>query len=263
MTEGWIKLNRQLTEHWLWTKFPFSYGQAWVDLLLLANHEDSKMSYKGEVIVCKKGTVNRSISFLANRWRWDRKTVRRFLSLLETDEMVTVNATTHRTTITIENWDFFQDIGTTERATKRTTKSQQDGQQSPTYKKEKNEKNNIYIFHSLVVGKNITPELQEKLSQWMEYKQQRKEKYVETGMKSFLTQMEKAEAKYGTAALCNCIDTCMGRQYKGIILDLIDKEKGRGTTNVEPTVRRYPDAIECNITPEEVGTTPRYYNGIE
>ena len=161
MAEGWIKLNRQLTEHWIWKKYPFSYGQAWVDLLLLANHEDSKVPYKGDVILCEKGAVHRSISFLAERWKWDRKTVRRFLSLLESDGMVSVSATTHRTTITIENWELYQDIWTTKRTINGTTKSQQMEQQSPTYKNEKNDKNEKNNYLDIVeylnqrTGKNF------------------------------------------------------------------------------------------------------------
>lgn len=143
--EGWIKLNRQITEHWIWQKTPFSWGQAWVDLLLLANHKDDKIAYKGNIITCKKGTVNRSFLFLAERWHWDRRTVKKFLMTLERDGMCTTECTTHRTIITIVNWDKFQLDSPTECTTKctpkRTTKSQQDVQQSPTYKNDKNDKN--------------------------------------------------------------------------------------------------------------------------
>ena len=102
---GWIVISRQLQEHWLWNEKPFGKGQAWIDLLFLANYKDKKKIYKGEIVTCKRGDVNYSISFLADRWGWDRKTVRRFLAVLERDHMVTVSATTQRTTITIENYD--------------------------------------------------------------------------------------------------------------------------------------------------------------
>lgn len=125
MSEGYIKLHRSIQEHWLWQNKPFSEGQAWIDLLLLANHEDIKIPYKGEIIICARGTVNRSILSLAERWKWDRKTVRHFLELLENDKMCTTNITKHRTTITIVNYGFYQDVGTTKCTTACTTKSQQ------------------------------------------------------------------------------------------------------------------------------------------
>lgn len=71
--KGWIYLHRSLVDHWLWNDKPFSKGQAWVDLLLLANYEDVKIPYKGEVVTCERGVVNRSITFLADRWGWSRK----------------------------------------------------------------------------------------------------------------------------------------------------------------------------------------------
>lgn len=119
--QGWISIHRQLQDHWLWKDTPYSKGQAWIDLIMLANYEDKKLPYKGEVITCERGTVNLSISVLSTRWGWSRHKTRDFLKLLEVDGMVTVKATTHRTTITIENYAFYNDVPTT----KGTTEGQQ------------------------------------------------------------------------------------------------------------------------------------------
>ena len=150
MQEGWIKLNRQITEHWLWKETPFTYGLAWVDLLLLANWEDKKMPYKGEIILCKRGDVNLSFLSLAKRWGWSRWKVKNFIDLLVSDEMVVVNATTHRTTITIVNYDKFQFLPTTDCTTDHTTDRQQTIQQADITKKDKNIKkdknNNVCHF---------------------------------------------------------------------------------------------------------------------
>lgn len=115
MTKGWIAIHREIQKNWLWEEKPFSKGQAWIDLLMLANYKDHKQPYKGEIITCKKGTVNSSISALANRWGWSRDKARRFLDTLASDEMVRVNATVHRTTITIENYALYNDVPTTDR----------------------------------------------------------------------------------------------------------------------------------------------------
>ncbi len=135
--DGWIKLNRSIEDNFLWTDYKFSEGQAFIDLLLLANHEDKKTAYKGEIIVCEKGTVNRSISSLAKRWKWSRDKARRFLELLESDNMIKVNATTNRTTITIVNYGVYQDSPTTNKATNR----QRVSQRADTNKNNKNDKN--------------------------------------------------------------------------------------------------------------------------
>lgn len=115
MRPGWVPVGRELQDHWMWEDKPFAHGQAWIDLIMLANYEDTKMPYKGEIIICERGTVNLSISCLANRWGWSRDKTRRFLKLLESDGMVTVNATTHRTTITLENYSIYNDVPATKR----------------------------------------------------------------------------------------------------------------------------------------------------
>ena len=112
---GFFKVDRQIFEHWVWEDKPFSKGQAWIDLIGLANYEDGKTTYKGEVVECKRGTVSRSISYLARRWGWSREKTRHFLTLLETDNMITIKPTTNRTTITLINYGKYQDSHTTNR----------------------------------------------------------------------------------------------------------------------------------------------------
>ena len=116
---GYFVINRQIFDHWLWDDKPFSKGQAWIDLIGLANYEDGKTPYKGEVVTCKRGTVNRSISFLARRWGWSREKTRTFLALLASDNMVEIKATTNRTTITLINYGKYQLDPTTNQATNR------------------------------------------------------------------------------------------------------------------------------------------------
>ena len=191
MAEGWIKLHRSIQDSWLWKKYPFSEGQAWIDLLMLANYEDEKTAYKGEIITCERGTVNLSITYLANRWRWSRKKTKAFLTLLENDKMVTTKATTHRTTITIENYGFYQDMGTTKDTTKVTarvtTKEQQGYQQAPTtkniknIKKDKNIKNNNHYSDD--------PELNEALITFAEHRKNLKKPLTERGMELIIKKL--------------------------------------------------------------------------
>ena len=150
MARGFIKLDRGLMDHWLWEDKPFDRARAWVDLLMLANHASTKAPYKGEIVTFERGTVNRSITWLAERWGWSRKRVRSFLKLLEQDGMVTVKGTSKGTTITLCNYNVYQ----TQRASQGTNKGTNEGtsqgtNQGTTYKNDKNDKNE----------KNITPPL--------------------------------------------------------------------------------------------------------
>lgn len=56
--DGWIKLHRTLTMHELWTAEPFTRGQAWVDLLLLANHRPGHIRKRGILVEVERGQCN-------------------------------------------------------------------------------------------------------------------------------------------------------------------------------------------------------------
>lgn len=116
---GYFKIDRQIFDHWLWDDKPFSRGQAWIDLIGLANYEDGKTLYRGKVVSCDRGTVYRSISYLADRWGWSWEKTKNFLSSLESDNMVKMKTTTNLTTITLMNYGKFQDVPGTNQGTNR------------------------------------------------------------------------------------------------------------------------------------------------
>lgn len=110
-SKGYILVNRCIEDHWLWTEKPFTRGQAWIDLILMANFADGQMLTKGKVVKIKRGQVFRTIGFLADRWGWNKKKVRVFLDLLEGHEMVTAKGSAQGTLITIENYETWQTLG--------------------------------------------------------------------------------------------------------------------------------------------------------
>lgn len=137
---GWVPINRKIQEHWLWEETPFSKGQAWVDLILLANHADTKTTHKNQVVICKRGSVCRSISWLAKRWGWSRHKVNDFLDLLKSDRMLTISRTGCLTTITIENYALYNDVKKEEGQEKDTSRTLC-GQFADTY----NNENKLFI----------------------------------------------------------------------------------------------------------------------
>lgn len=148
MGTGWIKLHRDLLDHAVWVKEPFTDGQAWVDLLLLANHKESWCSERGIRLIVPRGCVCRSERALEARWRWSRGKVRRFIQFLVQQNMVTIvqqklNVTHY---IHIVNYEKHQGDDTTDDTTSGTTDSTTDGPQTDQYKNDKNDKNkNIHI----------------------------------------------------------------------------------------------------------------------
>lgn len=109
-SQGWISVHRKIEDDWLWKDKPFSKGQAWVDLLLMVNHEDSKILFNGELIEVKRGQRITSIKKLCDRWGWSNKKVKRFLELLQEDDKIRLEIAPRKaTTITIVNYSFYQD----------------------------------------------------------------------------------------------------------------------------------------------------------
>ena len=65
---GWIKLYRSSFENKLYFEEPFTRYQAWIDLLLLANHKDGYFMKRGTLVKVPRGTVGYSMKELAKRW---------------------------------------------------------------------------------------------------------------------------------------------------------------------------------------------------
>ena len=80
--DGWLILHRKLGDNPLWLDEPFTRGQAWVDLLMLANHSPGFIHVQGMKISLMRGDVGKSENTLAARWKWSRGKVRRFIEEL-------------------------------------------------------------------------------------------------------------------------------------------------------------------------------------
>lgn len=147
MNKGWIKLYRSIIDSWIWNEERvFSKAEAWIDILLMVNHEDKKLLCNGELFVVPAGGKLISFDALSKRWNWSRGKVKRFIELLENDRMITVKRTANSNLITVDNWAFYQSRQQ-ETDSKQTADEQQtdskrtaDGQRTDT---NKNIKNNI------------------------------------------------------------------------------------------------------------------------
>lgn len=108
LNKGWISVHRNIQDNWLWQEKPFSKGQAWIDLLLSANHQDRKTLLGNELIIVNRGSFITSQKKLMNRWGWGSEKTRTFLKLLEEDGMIKFAPDKKKTTIEILNYDIYQ-----------------------------------------------------------------------------------------------------------------------------------------------------------
>lgn len=165
MSRGHIKLHRKLQDNPMWLSEKFTDGQAWVDLLMLANYALGTIKKRGIRIHLKRGEIGWSEIELGKRWQWSRGKVRRFLNWLFEQKMVqqvvqqTVQQKSKITThLKIINYDSYQLHGTTDD----TIDSTSNGHQTDIkrYRKKLNKINNtnknkdIYISQFEIFFKN-------------------------------------------------------------------------------------------------------------
>lgn len=106
---GWISIDRSIQNHWLFKeKRIFSKFEAWIYLLMEANHSKAKVPIGNQIVTVERGQRLTSILTLSDLFNWSRFKVKTFLDLLESDGMLEVKTTSKYTLITIVNYDFYQ-----------------------------------------------------------------------------------------------------------------------------------------------------------
>jgi len=109
VSKCWVAINRRLLDSHLWRGERFTRGQAWVDLILNANHKEKRVWLKGTPVTIQRGEQIRSKVTLVKAWKWNERTVTRFLNMLELEGMIKQKSTNQTTYITICNYSKYQD----------------------------------------------------------------------------------------------------------------------------------------------------------
>ncbi|MBN2086857.1 hypothetical protein JW758_00775 [Candidatus Peregrinibacteria bacterium] len=138
--EGWYSIHRTLLNSDLWLSEKFTRGQAWVDLIGLANHKEGYIRNRGIRLAIERGQVGWSQERLSKRWKWSTGKVSRFFKELEIDGGINRQKNNVSSVITINNYDFYQSDG---RANEIANERQTEGKQSTNnnVNNKKNEKN--------------------------------------------------------------------------------------------------------------------------
>ena len=155
MNTGWIKLHRQIQENDLWLSEPFTKAQAWVDLILLANHQDNKFQIRGIWVEVKRGQLAYSELTLAKRWKWSRNKLRRFLKTLKTEQQIDQHPTNVTSIITILKYDCYQ---AEEQKTEHQTIQQKNTKRNTKRYTNKNVKNVKNVKKDIFITKAAKPQ---------------------------------------------------------------------------------------------------------
>ncbi|WP_027633079.1 hypothetical protein [Clostridium hydrogeniformans] len=106
--KGWVSLYRSIQDHWLWQEEEkYTKLQAWLYLLLSANHKEGKALIGNELVTVEVGCRITSIKKLMKKWGWGNTKVRNFLKLLEEENMIEYSGEKY-TLIRILNYEKYQ-----------------------------------------------------------------------------------------------------------------------------------------------------------
>lgn len=189
--DGWIKIHRSITEHWIFSN-PY-YFQWWIDMLLMANIRENKVVVGSRLIDLGRGQMIASLSFLATRWKVSKERVRRYLRLLQSENMIVTKHDGKATQITICNYASYQDVRDDNETIAR---QQRDDSETIARlnirnkeRKNNNKKENIKEKKPEIPPLSPKGEIPSKLSQvirddyadamseWLEYKRAKKQSY--------------------------------------------------------------------------------------
>ena len=125
--------------------------------------------------------------------------------------------------------------------------------------------NNISYFLFLISNNkykyiNKDNDIYKKIIEWLEYKEERKEKYTEMGLKSLLTQIEKQIDLYGIDEICNLITECMSNNYKGIIFDKLKNKKTLNKNSKEDII---PEWFNKDLSNPDLASASEMNNILE
>jgi len=162
--KNYFNINRKLLKSGLWLKEKFTKGQAWVDLIGLAQHTRGEFEIRGIKIVVERGQLAWAEETLAKRWKWSREKVRRYFFALVCDNKLRQQKNNIVTINIIVNYDKYQYSKLLNETPNETTDETPNETYTIKNKKEKKKKAPTKLDFSLT--KAILEEYQEKFPQY-------------------------------------------------------------------------------------------------
>ena len=135
MLHGWLKLHRSLLSNWVASE-PESLA-VWIRLLAEANHKPSKKRFNGSLIDVDRGQTIFGLNAFSDKSGITKAKLRRILTELESDGMISRQITNKYSLITITCFDKYQGDDTQD-ALKTQSKHKQSASKSQHRKNDKN-----------------------------------------------------------------------------------------------------------------------------
>lgn len=217
---GFIVIQRKIKK-WEW------YTDAntclvFFHLLLSANWEEGR--FLGHVV--PSGSLITSFAKLAEECGLSVRNVRTALKHLESTGEITRKVTNKWQAISLVKWAEYQDADYI--PTRKVTNNRQASDKQLTTNKQSNKAtNNIKEINKekISVPEDLPKALKEALTEWLEYKKERKDKYTSTGWKQLMSRIRKESDKYGVEKMADTIRYSIMQGYQGILFDRLGQNR--------------------------------------
>lgn len=232
----------------------FSRAEAWIDLLQLARFEanSTKEIINGRVIEYERGERPLSLRLLADRWKWSKNRVDKFLDLLVSERMITKRTTqgtatgtvtgttcgTRQTIITICNYETYNSVSKKEGQPQGQLQGQQQGQLAGQSRDKYNKDKKEYIEKIISLFPSfsgfdldfITEDLADAFMLWLEYKKDRRESYKSyKSLRICFNNLVKL-SNNDPAIAVQVVENSIGNNYSGLFA-LKNNKNGNGNKN--------------------------------
>jgi hypothetical protein len=188
--EGWLKLHRQIRDHWIWND-PVKL-RWWLDILMEVNHSERTFQIGYKLFTCKTGECVMSLQNWGKRWKVSKTVVNNFFRMLEFDNMIkTVNETV-TTRIIVCNYAYYQgNVNANETDIKRVENGIEPEQSTTKELKEKKEfkRNNADEVLNEKFLLSLPNEWKLIVRKWLNFKKEKNQSYK--GNTSLATMFEK------------------------------------------------------------------------
>lgn len=109
--QGYIKLHREITEHWIWDDA--RYLKWWLSILLNVNHRSQIIPVGSELFDCKPGQSIRSIETWTGMFGCSKKTTIKYFETLKKQDMISCKTigkgNRRKHLLTVTNWTIYQE----------------------------------------------------------------------------------------------------------------------------------------------------------
>lgn len=235
MSIGWIKLHREIQEHWIFTD-PIKF-KWWVQILMKVNHKEGEILLGNSVLKIQKGQSACSLRTWSLTLNCSVKSVISFFELLKSHNMIeskTIGKGKQSTTIiTVSNYATYQTDKETLDNTQSTTLSSTQGEhkgnakgiQYKNVENENNEKeennNTVFDFKKSLLDLCSDKQL---VLDWLKIRKTKKAVNTETAFDGFIREQEKSGL-----SVTEVLKICVERSWSGFTASWVENIKAEST----------------------------------